>query len=49
VAEGMARDLYAPGRFDDATRYALNSIPKIVTRWWPLYLVVIACDVAAHR
>lgn len=48
MAERMARDLYAPGRFNDATRYALNSIPKIVTRWWPLYFVVIVCDVANH-
>lgn len=48
MAQGMARNFSGPGYFNDATGYALNSILKIVTRWWPLYLVVIACDVATH-
>jgi len=43
--KGMARRLYASGYFNDATSYALNSIPKIVVRWWPLYVVAIVCGV----
>ncbi|HEX8827980.1 MAG TPA: hypothetical protein VF778_07695 [Xanthobacteraceae bacterium] len=42
----MVRDLYAPGSFNDATRYAWSSLPRIIKRWWPLYTVAIVCRVA---